>query len=250
MTSRKIGSLTVSATGLGCMNVSYGYGSADDAESARLLHEALDIGVDFLDTAFTYGVGHSETLIGKTLSGERQRFVLASKCGLSPEGIDGRPETIRRQCETSLQRLQTDVIDLYYLHRVDPAVPVEESVAAMAELDAADLRCTIARPRFEPDAFAINEQLLVSFSQIAQDNNCTMAQLALAWLLLQENQSMVPIPGTRNRQHMRDNALSVQVSLSAETLARLSETINESKVVGTRYTTERMADADSERDVV
>lgn len=327
MKSRKIASLTVSATGLGCMNVSYGYGPADEAESARLLHETLDTGITFLDTAYTYGAGHSESLIGKTLSGERQRYVLASKCGLSPKGIDGRPETIRQQCDTSLQRLQTDVIDLYYLHRVDPKVPIEESVGAMAELvaagkvreiglseiscdtlkrahavhpiaavqseyslwsrtpehgilqlcrdigatfvpfsplgrgflagtakdvtqlDDADLRCTIARPRFEPEAFQINQRLLTPFEQLARDNHCTMAQLALAWLLALENQSMVPIPGTRNRQHMRDNAESAKVSLDEQTMKTLDKLINESTVTGTRYTAERMADADSERDV-
>lgn len=327
MESRKIGSLTVSPVGLGCMNVSYGYGPADDSESARLLHEALDLGITFLDTAFTYGAGHSESLVGKVLSGERQRFILASKCGLSPEGIDGRPDTIRRQCETSLQRLQTDVIDLYYLHRVDPAVPVEESVGAMSklvaagkvreiglseiscdtlrrahavhciaavqseyslwsrtpehgmlqachdigatfvpfsplgrgfltgtardvtQLDDSDLRCTIARPRFEPEAFAVNQQLLGEFGQIAQENHCTMAQLALAWLLMLEEKTLVPIPGTRNRQHMRDNFLAAEISLEAATISRLDELVNESTVSGTRYNAERMADTDSEQDV-
>lgn len=325
--SRKIGSLTVSATGLGCMNISAGYGPADDTESEALLKEALDIGITFLDTAFVYGAGHSESMIGKSLSTERQRYVLASKCGLSPQGIDGHPDTIRQQCETSLQRLQTDVIDLYYLHRVDPDVPVEESVGAMSELvrtgkvreiglseiscdtlrrahavhpiaavqseyslwsrtpehgmlrtcrdigatfvpfsplgrgflagsahdvthlDSKDLRVTIARPRFEPAAFAANEQLLIRFRKIATDYQCTTAQLALAWLLNREDCTLVPIPGTRDSQHMRDNAAAADIRLDESTIQTLDALINESVVIGARYTPERMADADSERDV-
>ncbi|HPQ96716.1 MAG TPA: aldo/keto reductase, partial [Thiolinea sp.] len=139
MHSRKIGDLEVSAVGLGCMSMSMGYGPADDASSERLLPAALDAGYRFLDTATMYGGGHNESLIGRVLKARRQDFVLASKCGLSKdtEGrpvIDGRPENLRRQCEASLERLQTEVIDLYYLHRLDGKVPVEESVGALGEL--------------------------------------------------------------------------------------------------------------------
>lgn len=328
MTSRKIGSLSVSPTGLGCMNLSFGYGPADEKTSAQLLLDALDVGVNFFDTAFTYGAGHNETLVGQVLSPHRQKFVLATKCGLSPEGINGHPDTIRQQCETSLQRLQTDIIDLYYLHRVDPNVPIEDSVGAMSELVKAgkvreiglsevccdtleraqatypiaavqseyslwsrtpehgmldacakhgitfvpfsplgrgflagssndvtqlpdnDLRATIARPRFEPDAFAQNKQLLVAFQECAQTHKCTMAQLALAWLLARENKTMVPIPGTRVIQHMKDNAASAQIELDSETINTLDAMINESTVVGRRYNDVRMAEADSERDVL
>lgn len=310
------------------MNLSFGYGEADEGTSERLLLEALDAGITFLDTAHMYGAGHNETFIGKVLSSHRQRYVLATKCGLSPAGINGHPDIIRQQCETSLQRLKTDVIDLYYLHRVDPAVPVEESVGAMAELVQAgkvrelglsevctgtlerahavhpiaavqseyslwsrtpesgvlqacqrlgiafvpfsplgrgflagsakcvselpdnDLRSTIARPRFEPEAFAHNERLLVEFGTIAENNNCTMAQLALAWLLAIENETLIPIPGTKDIQHMLDNAASAAVKLDESTVAALDALINESTVTGTRYTLDRMAETDSERDVI
>jgi len=122
------------------------YGPADEAESVATLHHALDLGVDFLDTADSYGDGHNEALIGRALGDRRHEFELASKTGwvkrVGPDGteidsVDGRPESIRSACEASLDRLRTDVIDLYYLHRVDPAVPVEESVGAMSELVAA-----------------------------------------------------------------------------------------------------------------
>ena len=327
MQERKIGSLSVSPTGLGAMNISFGYGPADEEESAQLLLDALDAGITFIDTAHMYGAGHNETFIGKVLSAHRKKFVLATKCGMSPDGISGRPDVIRRQCETSLKRLKTEVLDLYYLHRVDPDVPIEESVGAMAtlvkegmvqelglsevccstieraqtehpiaavqseyslwsrtpesgvlelcrklgitfvpfsplgrgflagssknvdELPDNDLRATIARPRFEPDAFAKNEALLVEFKAIAEDNSCTMAQLALAWLLAIEHKTMVPIPGTRNIQHMKDNAGSASVELTDSTVAALDALINESTVTGARYTADRMIETDSERDV-
>jgi len=324
---RKIGSLSVHPVGLGVMNVSFGYGPADDEESAKMLLAALDAGVTLFDTAFMYGAGHNETLVGKVLASHRDRFVLATKCGLSPDGIDGRPETIRQQCETSLKRLNTDVVDLYYLHRMDPKVPIEDTVGTMgqlvkegkvrelglsevssssvkraysehpvaavqseyslwsrtpesgvldlctelgitfvpfsplgrgfltgtsksvADLPDNDLRATIARPRFEPDAFAKNQMLLTEFKAIADDHNCTMAQLALAWLLKIENETMVPIPGTRSIDHMRDNTESIKVVLDDTTIASLDALINESTVTGTRYTTDRMESTDSEQDV-
>ena len=328
MQERKIGSLSVSPTGLGAMNISFGYGPADEEASAEMLLAALDTGITFIDTAHMYGAGHNETFIGKILSAHRQKFVLATKCGLSPDGISGRPDVIRKQCETSLKRLKTEVIDLYYLHRVDPDVPIEESVGAMAtmvekgmvrelglsevccetieraqtehpiaavqseyslwsrtpesgvlalcrklgitfvpfsplgrgflagssknvdELADNDLRATIARPRFEPEAFAKNEALLVEFKAIADENNCTMAQLALAWLLAIEDKTLVPIPGTRNMQHMKDNAASASVNLSESAVAAVDALINETTVTGTRYTTDRMVETDSERDVM
>jgi len=325
--NRTIGSLSVSPTGLGCMNLSSGYGSVDEATAEKVLLEALDAGITFFDTAFVYGSGHNETLIGKVMPPHRKRFILATKCGLTRDGIDGKPATIRKQCETSLKRLQTDVIDLYYLHRMDEQVPIEESVGTMAdlvregkvrelglsevscdtlkraqrehkiaaiqseyslwsrtpesgilslcaetdvtfvpfsplgrgflagsakpvtELDDDDLRSTIGRPRFEPEAFANNSKLLVEYGKLADARGCTMAQLALAWLLALEDQRMVPIPGTRSVQHMKDNAASANVELSSEDLAQLDALINESTVQGTRYTAERMATTDSERDV-
>lgn len=324
MKSRTIGSLSVSEIGLGCMNMSMGYGKADDAESARLLNEALDVGYTFLDTALVYGSGHNEELIGKSLEGRRREYVLATKCGLSRDGINGNPTDIIKSCEESLRRLRTDVIDLYYLHRVDPNIPIEESTGALSrlveqgkvreiglsevcsenlrrayavhpiaalqseyslwsrtpergildvceELGVAmvpfsplgrafltgaatdvsqmvdgDLRTTIARPRFEPDAFRKNCELLTPFSDIAKQNNCSMAQLALAWLLNRENS--IPIPGTKHIDYMKDNAGASSVTLTAETIDKLNVLINEKTVVGNRYSDERMADADAERD--
>ena len=324
MKNRKIGSLTVSEIGLGCMNMSMGYGPADDAESHKLLNEALDVGYTFLDTAQVYGSGHNEELIGKALSSRRNEFVLATKCGLSRAGINGDPKGIFESCENSLKRLQTDVIDLYYLHRVDPNIPIEESTGALSrlveqgkvreiglsevcsenlrrahkvhpiaalqseyslwsrtpergvldvcdelgvtmvpfsplgrafltgksadvtQLIDTDLRCTIARPRFEPEAFKKNSELLVPYGQIAEENNCTMAQLALAWLLHRKGD--VPIPGTKHIEYMKENAGGSGVTLSDETVAQLNALINEETITGNRYTDERMADADAERD--
>lgn len=324
MKTRTIGSLSVSEVGLGCMNMSMGYGKADDAESSRLLNEALDVGYTFLDTAQVYGSGHNEELIGSALEARRSEYVLATKCGLSRAGINGDPDGIVQSCEDSLGRLRTDVIDLYYLHRVDPNIPIEESVGALAklveqgkvreiglsevccenlrrahsvhpiaalqseyslwsrtpergildvcdelgvtmvpfsplgraflagaakdvtELVDGDLRTTIARPRFEPEAFSKNCELLVPFAEIAKQNNCSMAQLALAWLLDRENS--VPIPGTKHIDFMKENAGASGVELSAETVSALDELINEKTVVGNRYSDERMADADAERD--
>lgn len=327
MNTRRIGSLSVSPTGLGCMNVSFGYGHVDEEIAAQVFLQALDAGITFFDTAHMYGAGHNETLIGKVLKPHRQKFILASKCGLSNDGIDGRPETIRKQCELSLKRMRTDVIDLYYLHRVDSNVPIEESVGTMAdlavegkvrelglseasceslkraqketsiaavqseyslwsrtpehgmldlcastgvtfvpfsplgrgflagsakdvsELAEDDLRATIARPRFEPDAYAHNVKLLDGLRDIAQQYNCTIAQVSLAWLLAVEEQRLVPIPGTSNVQHMKDNAAAASVQLKPATLTQLNDLINESTVQGTRYTVDRMASTDSERDV-
>jgi aryl-alcohol dehydrogenase-like predicted oxidoreductase len=136
----------VSAIGLGCWGMSGSYGPADDAESEATLHRALDLGMNFIDTADSYGDGHNESLIGRAIQGRRRECVLASKTGwvkrTGPDGsetvgVDARPERIRSACDASLARLRTDVIDLYYLHRVDPDVPVEESVGAMSELVAA-----------------------------------------------------------------------------------------------------------------
>jgi aryl-alcohol dehydrogenase-like predicted oxidoreductase len=143
MQQRTIGPFQVSAIGLGCMNLSHAYGAPPPAEAAeRLLLHALDLGVTLFDTAALYGFGANETLVGRVMKPHRSKFTLASKGGMTgvtfPDGIkrviDGRPESLRRDCEASLKRLQTDVIDLYYLHRWDKKVPIEESVGAMAEL--------------------------------------------------------------------------------------------------------------------
>jgi aryl-alcohol dehydrogenase-like predicted oxidoreductase len=139
MRTRQLGPFKVSAIGLGCMNLSHAYGQPPSFEAAeRLLLHALDCGVKLFDTAALYGFGANEELVGQVLSPHRSKFTLASKCGMTGvEGkrvIDGRPETIKRTCDESLKRLRTDVIDLYYLHRWDRAVPVEDSVGALADL--------------------------------------------------------------------------------------------------------------------
>ena len=326
MQHRRIGSLEVSAVGLGCMNLSMGYGPADGATSTRLLNEALDLGCTFLDTATMYGDGANESLIGRAIGRRRSEYVLASKCGLSPAGIDGSPDTLAAQVDASLARLGTDRIDLYYLHRPDPDVPIEDSVGALARmvetgkvreiglsevcvatlrrahavhpiaavqseyslwsrtpergvLDACDelgatfvpfsplgrqfltgcavdvarltdgdLRCTIARPRFEPDAFAENAKLLVPFGTVAERVGCTRAQLALAWLLHARGGRLVPIPGTKHVEWLRENVAAADVRLDADTFAGIDALIDESTVTGTRYTAERMASSEAERD--
>lgn len=145
MRNRELGKsgIKVSSIGLGCWGMSGSYGPADEAESEATLHRALDLGVTLIDTADSYGDGHNESLIGRVLSPRRAEFVLASKTGwvkrAGPDGaetvgVDGRPGRIRSACEASLARLKAEVIDLYYLHRVDPDVPVEETVGAMAGL--------------------------------------------------------------------------------------------------------------------
>jgi aryl-alcohol dehydrogenase-like predicted oxidoreductase len=133
-----LGELEVSVIGLGCMGMSQAYGEADPGEAERTLRRALDLGVTFLDTANAYGMGHNEELIGRVLKQRRDEFVLATKFGIWIEdgkrSINGRPEQVRARCEESLARLDTDVIDLYYLHRLDKEVPIEDTVGAMADL--------------------------------------------------------------------------------------------------------------------
>ena len=326
-----MGPFTVSAIGMGCMNISAGYGSADDRESEKLMLGALEAGYTFFDTAAMYGMGHSEELIGRTLSHRREEFTLASKCGIFKGAngrteTDSRPQVLRKTCEDSLRRLQTDVIDLYYLHRIDPGVPVEESVGTLSELVSEgkiktiglsevstatlrrahavhpitalqseyslwtrtperqilaackelgvtfvpfsplarsfltgdsqdithlpddDIRATIARPRFEPENFARNLKLLVPFRGVAQEQGCSMAQLALAWILARADGTMIPIPGTRSMDHMLDNAGAGDIQLDSATVSALDKLINEGTVAGDRYSERIMTSIDSEQD--
>ena len=141
MERRRLGgsTLEVGAIGLGCMSMSGAYGPGDDAQSIAVVHKALDLGVNFLDSSDMYGWGHNETLLGQALRGRRDRVVLATKFGnmRKPDGtpgVDGRPEYVPQACDASLKRLGVDVIDLYYQHRVDPKVPIEETVGAMSRL--------------------------------------------------------------------------------------------------------------------
>jgi len=331
MHQRKIGPFNVSSIGLGCMNMSMGYGKADEKESSRLLNECIDAGYTFLDTASMYGMGHNEKLIGDNLAHRRDEYVLASKCGIVRNSedktvIDGQAEIIRQTCEESLTNLKTDVIDLYYLHRVDPKVPIEESVGVLSDLvgegkiktiglsevcaettyrahavhpitamqseyslwtrtperkilsvcdelditfvpfsplarsfltgvtsnvsqvDESDIRATIARPRFEVENFNKNLELLDPYKKIADEHNCSMAQLALAWILARHGNRMIPIPGTKDVGHMHENAGAGDIALSDEVVQTLDELINEDTVAGKRYTDPLMASTDSERD--
>lgn len=323
---RQIADFEVHAMGLGCMNYAFGYNTVSEDEAKALLKKSVQTACNFYDTAYLYGNGVSEKILGETLKDHRKDIFIASKCGLDSSGIDGRPETLNAQCDVSLERLQTDVIDLYYLHRVDPKVPIEDSVGALrrlvdagkiraigvsetssanlaraiaetpiaavqseyslwsrtpefgildlceqhgttfvpfcplgrgflagsakeiSQLPDSDLRCTIAHPRFEGENYKANCELLSTFGEIAADNNCTTGQLALAWLLHQRSQTMVPIPGTTNVEHFMENMQAVEIELDDATLTTLDELINEDTVAGTRYNENRMADQDSERD--
>ncbi|MDT0460348.1 aldo/keto reductase [Streptomyces sp. DSM 41527] len=140
--SRRLGELVVSAQGLGCMGMSHGYGASDDTQSIATVNRALDLGVSLLDTSDFYGAGHNEELIGRAIAGRRDEVVLATKFGFAnrlgePTAIRGDAAYVREACDASLRRLGVDHIDLYYQHRVDPDVPIEETVGAMAELVAA-----------------------------------------------------------------------------------------------------------------
>ncbi|MBZ4019872.1 aldo/keto reductase [Streptomyces purpurogeneiscleroticus] len=140
--TRQLGTLTVSAQGLGCMGMSHGYGASDDAQSIATIHRALDLGVSLLDTSDFYGSGHNEELVGRAVADRRDRAVIATKFGFAnklgePTAIRGDAAYVRQACDASLRRLGVDHIDLYYQHRVDPEVPIEETVGAMAELVAA-----------------------------------------------------------------------------------------------------------------
>ena len=331
MHSRKLGPFTVSAIGIGVMNISGGYGPRlSDADGQLLLAKALDYGYDFFDTASLYGMGHNEQQVGNALAHRRGEFTLASKCGIktNSEGqseSNGRPEILIQTCEESLKRLKTDVIDLYYLHRIDANVPVEESVGALSRLveqgkirtiglsevcsdslkrahaahpitavqseyslwsrtperkvldtcreldvafvafsplgrqfltgkstdcskiDQSNYRATIARPRFEPANFVKNSKLLIPFSEIVKQQGCSMAQLSLAWLLA-KGEDIIPIPGTSNLEHLKENAAAGDIKLPAETIAMLDELINDDVVAGARYNDFLMSTVDSERD--
>jgi aryl-alcohol dehydrogenase-like predicted oxidoreductase len=312
--------LEVAAIGLGCMSFSGVYGASDDREAIAVIHQALDGGVTLIDTADMYGWGHNEELVGKAIAGRRAGIVLASKFGQvrregGLNGVDGSPAHVAKACDASLRRLGVDTIDLYYQHRVDPAVAIEETVGAMAELvgkgkvralglseaspttirrahsvhpiaavqseysllyrsDAeATLRTTrelgIAfvaysplgrglltgqvqspadipegdgrrrHPRFADANLEKNLALVGRITAIARDKGCTPAQLVLAWLLAQ-GPDIVPIPGTKRADRLRDNLGALAVELSAADVARITEAVPPEAVAGTRYSEAQM----------
>ncbi len=325
MQTRSLGPFQVSAIGLGCMSLSQAYGSPPPRDEAeRVLKGALDAGYTFLDTAAVYGLGHNERLVGEVLGDRRDDYVLASKCGMTDgetRDLNGSPDRLKKTCDESLARLKTDVIDLYYLHRWDKRVPIEDSVGALADLvkagriktiglsevSAATLRKAHAvhpitalqteyspwtrnpeiavldachelgvtfvafspvgrgflaggvrdmsalephdmrhtMPRFLGDAFAANLALYDAFAALAQSVGCTPAQLCLAWLL-QKDETLIPIPGTKSPAHMLENAKAAEITLDAATMEQVEILVNPKTVVGPRYGAAMQAAVDTE----
>jgi aryl-alcohol dehydrogenase-like predicted oxidoreductase len=328
MQQRNLGPFSVSALGLGCMTLSHAYGNPPDPETAAtVLRRALDLGYNFFDTAAQYGFGANETLLGNVLKDRRRDIVLASKAGMfrNAQGVrevDARPEVLKKTCEDALIRLQTDWIDLYYLHRWDKRVPVEDSIGALSDLvkqgkvktigisevSAPTLRkahavhpitalqteyslwtrdaeiavldaCNelgiafvafspvargflaggvrdvstlppkdirLAQPRFQGENFQRNLKLLDGLIALALENDCTPAQLALAWLVAQRHY-IIPIPGTTRLDHLEENVGALDIRLSADTMARLDALINSRTVSGPRYNDATFPEIDTER---
>ena len=312
---------SVSALGLGCMGMSEFYGARDDVESLATLEAALAAGIDFFDTADTYGHGHNEELVGRFLKGKRDKVVLATKFGIVRKPgtyerrVDNSPAYIRSACDASLKRLGVEQIDLYYMHRRNPDVPVEESVGAMAELvkqgkvkalglsevsvdtlrrahkvhpiaavqseyslwtrdpeqgmlqACAELGVTFvaysplgrafltgtvsnpdklpegdfrkASPRFQAEALERNNRLVASLEKFAAEHKAKPAQIALAWLI-NKHPHVVPIPGTKRRTYLAENAAAAEIKLNAADIAELDRIFAPGAVTGARYTEEGM----------
>ncbi len=325
MKTRKLGSLEVSALGLGCMGMSAFYGSTDEREAVATIHRALELGINFLDTAQLYGPLTNEELVGRAIKGHRDEYVIATKFArrmdnatpgdMSTTGpLDGSADHVRSSIDGSLKRLGTDHVDLFYQHRVDPNVEIEETVGAMAELvqqgkvrhiglseaapdtirraqavhpitavqteyslwtrdpeaevlptcrelgigfvpysplgrgflsgrfkspdelDSGDFRRS--GPRFTGENLEANLKLAAKVAEIAAEKGITPAQLALAWVLAQ-GEELVPIPGTKRRTYLEQNAAAVDVELTDDDLERIEAELP--RAAGDRYDQAGMA---------
>jgi aryl-alcohol dehydrogenase-like predicted oxidoreductase len=319
MDQRKLGDLEVPALGLGCMGMSAFYGETDEDESIATIQRALELGIDFLDTAQIYGPLTNEELVGRAIKGHRDEYVIATKFQRNLDNavpgdmatlgeLDSSAENVRKTIEGSLERLGTDHIDLYYQHRVDPKVEIEETVGALAELVQAgkvlhlglseaapetirrahavhpitalqteysvfarepeaeilptcrelgigfvsysplgrgflsgrfastdelaedDFRRT--QPRFQGENLEANMRIVAKLREIAEEKGVTPAQLSLAWVLAQ-GEDIVPIPGTKRREYLEENAAATDIELTDEDLSRINEELPE--VSGDRY---------------
>lgn len=318
MQKRKIGNLEVSAVGLGCMGMSHGYGEpSDKKEMISLIHKAVDLGVTFFDTAEIYGPFINEELVGEALKPYINDVVIATKFGIKPDNfdnkalvLDAKPETIRKSIEGSLKRLKTDVIDLYYLHRVDTNIPIEEIASTIKDLikegkvkhwgvseagantiRKADAVCKLTAvqseysmmwrepekeiiplleelnigfvpfsplgkgfltgifdknstfkdndfrsivPRFKKENLEANYVLVELIKNIANKKNITLSQVSLSWVLSQKS-FIVPIPGTRSLERLKENVASADIILSEEELKDINEAISQIVIKGDRY---------------